>query len=168
MIKSILTLLIAVAAIMFSSNAAHSQTKNITVTTNGRLCSNVEIMLYAIDPSTCVILESNWLTFIPGTSATFAVTSAGVWPGTIPSSTSIIEAVAVQACRSSTTGTGVSCTNVGAVRVGNASNPCSAFPTVLLGNCFEEPGTCGFCPPNNVYNVKYNHVTSTTLLVDVI
>lgn len=157
--------LIALIA-MLCTKTTNAQTKNITVRTNSKLCSSVSILLYAIDPATCTIVESDWLTYAPGTTTTFGITSP-IWPAGAPSATSIVEAVAVQSCRNASTTTPISCTNIGFVRVGNAGNPCGAFSSMLPIDCFEDPGSCGFCRPNSVFNVKYNHVSSTNLEIDI-
>ncbi len=143
-----------------------AQTKDILVKTDASLCGSVEMLFYAIDPVKCTIIESNWLAFAPGANTRILVSSP-IWPLSVPSSTSIIEAVAVRSCRGTIPLRPKTCANVDFVKVGNASNTCGAFTTILLRDCFEDSGSCGTCATNTVFNVKYSHVNPTSLEVEV-
>lgn len=163
-------LILSVLVVIFFVTKAKAQTQNIQIQTDASLCGMVEVLLYAIDVSNCpggTIYESNWLSFMPGTTRIISINSA-IWPrGFTVTPTTRIEAVAVQTCRTTGTFAPRSCLNAGFVKVGNAASRCAGFSTLFARDCFEDPGTCSTCTPGSVFNVSYNHATPTDLYIDI-
>ncbi len=162
--KNITILLSALFCMLFTTGSA--QTQNIRISADPGLCSSVDVLLYAIDVTSCApLIESDWLTFTPGMVKTVSI-NAAIWPrGFTPTRNTRVEAVLVQSCRNASPIPPIACTNIGYVKVGNAASACPGFAPLLANDCFEDPGTCTTCSAGTVFNVTYNHITATDLEV---